>query len=167
MKRKNILLIACLLLLFGNCFARQAQEEEIEEVPLNVQAWFYKRYTNASNVEWNKTNLSGKECFEATFSHKGRQMMALYSNDGSIIEESAVNKKPILSSEIRYYLDNNFDKFKTVSLKSIRIFQKTIPEPMVYYQLIGKSGQDSISVWFDSDNQIRKKKDFSGYAVLN
>lgn len=167
MKRKYILLFAGLLFLCGGAIARQSEVIEENDVPLRVQAWFYKRYNNPFDLKWSKKQFSGMECFAVSFTHKSRVMNALYDSDGTILEESAVNKKPILSSEIKYYIDKNYDKFKTMSLKSIKIFHKTLAEPTIYYQLVGKAGQDDVSVWFDSDNQIRKKKDFSGYASVN
>lgn len=165
--KKNFVFVVIGLLLFIVDGKAQTKEIDENDVPLKVQAWFYKRYTNPSDLKWSIKEFSGTECYAVSFSHKDREMNALYDQDGSILEESSINKKPILSSEIKYYIETNYDKFKTLKLKSIKIFDKISAQPTVYYQLIGKSNQDDVSVWFDSNNQIRKTKDFSGYALVN
>ncbi|MEL6556679.1 MAG: hypothetical protein AAFQ94_00750 [Bacteroidota bacterium] len=164
---KNIVFVVLGILLF--CVDVNAQTVVIEEndVPLNVQAWFYKRYDKPKNLQWSTKQISGKKCFAVSFNHKGRLVSSLYDPNGAILEESAVNNNPILSSEIKEYVKANYDKFKALRLKSIKIFNTISPQPIVYYQLVGKTNQDNVSVWFDSNNQIRKKKDFSGYALAN
>ena len=166
--RKNIVLLLLVFLLFyGNSYSQTTDLLDENDVPLTVQAWFYKRYNNPAKIEWRIKKFSDKKYFAVSFAHKGRSVSALYDSNGTILEESTVNIKPVLSSEIKYYINQNYDKFKTMSLKSIKVFSKLSPKPTIYYQLVGRANQDDVSVWFDSANQIRRKKDFSGYASVN
>jgi len=158
MKKFLIILIFICLTFVSKGIAQIDPGNPMHEAPLRIQTWFYEHYQNAPDVSWSRKNLGSEIFHEAHFKLKGKYFTVLLDDSGKIREEVVVNKKPILTSGIKIYIDQNYSKFKLAALKSVKIFTND-GDYSTYYELMGKDRQEQVSFWYNESNKIINRSD--------
>ncbi len=169
MNTRPLFLFVCLVLLSDFSLAQKNSSNDAVEAPLKVQMWFYGRYENVLDVTWVEKEVAGELHYMASFKKKEKDIVVLYNKLGVIKEEIVFNKKPVLTTGIKTYIDQKFSKFKVLGLKLVKIFDGTQRGKgfTTYYELLGRDKKEAVSFWFNDANEIINKNDFANYASLD
>ncbi len=158
--------ILVLLLAGFLSFTVKAQEEMTEnDVPLIVLTWFYKNYGQAEEVKWSKTTRNDQSMLKASFQQNDKKVTSVYNMNGEIMEESVLDEKPVIPSEISDYTSTKFGKVKIMSLRKITKFSHVgTQEKDIFFELLCKQGSTVQSVWYDTQFNVQGDDDYSDLA---
>jgi hypothetical protein len=136
-----------LAILAASALTSLAQNEKKAMPPVAAKTAFEKAFPAAGNVKWGKENAG----YEANFSLKGKQMAAVYDNNGILKETEEDIKIIALPSPVTAYIKTHY---ANVAIKEAAKITKTGGE-INYEAEVNK--KDLI---FDSNGKfIRQEKD--------
>ena len=166
MSRLVPILFVFAILLMSKPHLVSAQESRVDEseVPIKVQAKFYGKYSEASDVKWKTEGQSGQ--FIAMFYTKNRKISAKYDENGKILEIENISDKAVLPEEVNIHLEDRFPGAKIVELKKVTLYYvEGTTGPQDYYELLLKDGKKKTSVFFDGEMNLMSADNIFNLAV--
>lgn len=167
---KNSSKIYCLAMLFFLCAsivsARQSDIIHEDEVPLNIQGYFYSTYKNATDAQWSTVENLGEKSMKVTFNINDLEKAVVYDMSGNLMEEISILKKEKSEYLINSKIIEKYPDSKVLTIKRVTKFNiQGISKPKSYYEVSAKNGKNIVYVFFDEDKQLLKTDNIFNLAV--
>ena len=142
-----------------------AQDTRIEQdnVPLKIQAKFFGKYKDITDVSWKKTQ-EGQ--FKAHFYTKNREISVYYDKSGRMMQVENVSKKAVLTDEVSNHINERFPGNKILEFKKVtRFYVQGTTGPQHYFEILLKEGKKKSSVFFDGEMNLMQADNVFNLAV--
>lgn len=159
---KQLLWIVILLVSSHSLMAQEVRIDQ-DEVPLKIQAKFFGRYKEVTDVNWKSLP---EDKIKAHFYTKNREVSVLYDRFGKISEIENISGKAVLTDEVSNHLAERFPGNKIVVFKKVtRFYIQGTSEPQHYFEIILKEGRKKTSVFFNNEMQLMRSDNIFNLAV--
>ncbi len=148
----------------NHLLAQEVTREKIAEVyvPLEIQTFFYSKYDQVKDEDWAKITNGEDIYYEFMFTRLGKIGSVLVDKKEFVKQECLMDVKPKLPTEVKFYLDLNYKKFRISGWKECICFSKDNSEAnSVYNQLTGVAKGEKISLWFDHNYELMDSSNLS------
>lgn len=142
-----------------------AQDTRIEQdnVPLKIQAKFFGKYKDITDVSWKKTQ---EDQFKAHFYTKNREISVYYDKSGRMMQVENVSKKAVLTDEVSNHINERFPDNKILEFKKVtRFYVQGTTGPQHYFEILLKEGKKKSSVFFDGEMNLMQADNVFNLAV--
>lgn len=150
----SISIILGLVSFSSTAFAAEEKDVGKHQVPRAVHEAFQKAYPNAKEVKYKEEISEGKAAYEIEFKEKGKEIEALYSPEGVLIETEEEIKITELPEAIVQTIKKDYPK------ATLKEAEKTIqPDGKVSgYEVEIKEGGKEIELELDASGKILKSE---------
>ena len=157
--------LLCLLFTFS-VSSQQSNLIHEDDVPLNIQSYFYSSYRNATEAEWSTADNLGEKSYKVLFNIDDAEKAVMYDLSGNQLEEVSFRKKPKTEFLMNSKVEQKYPDSKILSIKKVTKFNiQGQKQPKSYYEVSAKNGKNIVYVFFDEDKQLMKTNNVFNLAV--
>lgn len=158
-------LVSFLIIFLITSISVTAQDTRIEqdEVPLKIQAKFFGKYKDITDVSWKRT---AEDQIKAHFYTKNRDVSVYYDKSGRMMQVDNVSNKAVLTDEVSAHINERFPGNKILQFKKVtRFYVQGTTGPQHYFEILLKEGKKKSSVFFDGEMNLMKADNVFNLAV--